>query len=103
MRGRFLAIGVVTLAAFAAGGAYAQPLQLSVYGGLQGSLDSNVSVSDGTNFSTGWDGKSFEMPPYYGLRATWWLDDLGLESTGIAIDFSHAKIYSRPNLAFQIR
>lgn len=68
---------------------------LSVYGGWQTSPHSGVDVTDGTHFTAGWDGKSFQMPPYWGVRGTWWLDEWGYSDVGIALDYSHAKIYSR--------
>ena len=38
----------------------------------------------------GWEGRSFEAPPYYGARATWWRrPDLGF-----GIEFTHAKVYA---------
>jgi lipid A oxidase len=65
---------------------------LSVYGGWQAAPHSGVDVSDGTDFTAGWNGKSFEAPPYYGVRGTWWLDEWGYDEVGIALDFSHAKV-----------
>lgn len=73
--------------------ALADPM-LSIYGGWQTSPHSTVNVTDGTKFTAGWDGKSFEMPPYWGVRGTWWLDELGYSDFGIALDYSHAKVYA---------
>lgn len=69
---------------------------LSVYGGIQGAPHSTVTTTDGTSFTTGWKGKSFAMPPYYGVRATWWMVDLGHPDIGLSIDFSHSKVYADP-------
>lgn len=65
---------------------------LSIYGGYQAAADSKVSVTDGTHFNTAWDGQSFKMPPYWGVRGTWWLNDLGYDNIGLSIDYSHSKV-----------
>jgi lipid A oxidase len=67
---------------------------LSVYGGYQGATNSKTSVSDGTHFKTEWEGKSFSMPPYWGVRGTWWLDGVGYDNLGIMLDYSHTKVYA---------
>ena len=60
-------------------------VELSFYGGVQEAPHSNVTVDrPGTasdrDFTAGWEGNSFDAPPHYGLRATWWRgDDLGFE------------------------
>jgi lipid A oxidase len=77
-------------------GAAAQQFQVSAYGGYQTAPHSGVNITDGTQFTTGWDGKSFANPIYYGVRGTWWLDGLGLPNAGLSIDFSHTKVYSDP-------
>lgn len=68
--------------------------EISVYGGWQTSPHSSVSgrLADGTSFrkAIGWDGKSFEMPPYYGVRAMWWQPN----DIGYGIEFTHAKVYA---------
>ena len=74
--------------------AFADPT-LSVYGGWQTAPHSGVDVTDGTHFTAGWDGKSFDMPPYWGVRGTWWLDEWGYSDFGIALDYSHSKVYAR--------
>lgn len=72
----------------------AAELELSLYGGIQGAKESQVSGrrANATTYSNliHWDGKSFAMPPYYGGRATWWRDN-GL---GFGIEITHAKVYS---------
>lgn len=70
-------------------------VSLSFYGGIQESPHSRVVVEgDGTleddEFTAGWEGRSFEAPPYYGLRATWWQRP----ELGWGLDFTHAKIYA---------
>ncbi len=74
--------------------------------------EATISVFTGANFSphsgvdydfnngnsgdvtVGWDGESFEPPPYYGVRATWWLEDT--PQFGIAAEFTHAKVKADP-------
>lgn len=79
--------------------AYALParaeFELSVYGGFQTSPHSVVKGSDpggvgDFNFTAGWEGRSGEMPPYYGFRGTWWRT----ETIGYALEFNHAKVYA---------
>ncbi len=79
---------------FTAAPALSEDLQFSVYGGYQTAPHSGVTTSDGTHFTAGWEGKSFASPPYYGGRATWWLQSLGEPDLGLSIDFSHAKVYA---------
>jgi len=71
----------------------------SLYGGHNSSPHSvvkyDLNLGAGPQRATvGWDGKSFEMPPYYGARATWWLDSN--PEFGFALDYSHAKVYASP-------
>lgn len=87
-----LALGVVPFATSAA----RAEMAISVYGGVQGAADSDVTVTGAgaQTFDAGWDGKSFAMPPYYGIRGTWWLENLGQPNLGLSLDFSHAKVYA---------
>jgi len=69
-------------------------VQLSFYGGAQSAPASDVSIrdplgSDG-NFLQDWDGRSFEAPPYYGVRATRWQSS----TFGYGLDFAHSKVYA---------
>lgn len=73
----------------------ADQFQLSFYGGAQTASHSRVEGNDPAgvgpfSFSAGWDGNSFDVPFYYGLRGTWWKD----ERTGFALDFTHSKLYA---------
>lgn len=81
----------VSSAAFAEGA-------LSVYGGANFSPHSGVDyrLGNGTTgkVSPAWDGASFEMPPYYGVRATWWIETM--PEFGFALDFTHAKVKADP-------
>ena len=65
----------------------------SIYGGWQTSPHSEISGDhpDGGTYDTvfGWEGKSFEMPPYYGARVEWWNGDWSTQ-----VEFTHAKVYA---------
>jgi lipid A oxidase len=68
--------------------------QISVFGGANWNFSSDVTLSgvsgvpDRTD-SIDWDGKSFEMPPYWGVRGVYWLSPSS--SWGFGIDYVHAK------------
>ena len=69
--------------------------QLSIYGGAQSLPHAEVDGNDPSgvgsfSFTAGWEGRSFEAPPYYGLRGTWWQT----EDFGYSLDFTHSKAYS---------
>jgi lipid A oxidase len=69
-------------------------VELSFYGGIQEAPSSDVSIRNDPligddDFTLNWEGRSFEAPPYYGLRATNWRTP----SFGIGIDFAHNKVY----------
>lgn len=86
-----------TLIAFmglAPGSALAE-FQLSVYGGANTANDSDVTLNApplSGSFDVDWSGDSFNSPPYYGLRGTYWLAGFGMPNLGLAIDFTHAKV-----------
>jgi lipid A oxidase len=70
-------------------------VELSFYGGWQSSPHSDVTISGDSvipdqEFTAGWDGRSFEAPPYYGIRATWWQS----ETLGFGVELNHTKIYA---------
>lgn len=73
-------------------------MSISLYGGANFSPHSVVDYDfkNGTSGSetVGWDGASFEMPPYYGVRGTYWFNDL--PEFGLAVDFTHAKVKADP-------
>ena len=69
---------------------------LDIYGGFQTSPHSKVKGEyylSGSKipleFTAGWEGKSFSLPPYYGLRYTKWNGDKGW-----GLDFNHTKAYA---------
>jgi lipid A oxidase len=64
--------------------------ELSFYGGYQTAPHSTVTSPDGSTDFVKWLGKSFEPPPYYGVRATIW-NDAGF---GWGLDINHAKVYA---------
>jgi len=88
------AIALPTMLSVAGTPAVAE-VELSVYGGYQTSPHSVVSVFDDavipeSEFTAGWEGRPFDAPPYYGLRATWWPSD----RLGFGLDMNHAKVYA---------
>lgn len=91
---RLLVVSLALVAIFSASAAEAQENEFSVYGGLQEAPHSTVDFTDAngvsTGFTAGWDGLSFEMPPYYGFRYTRWTND----RFGWGVEFSHEKIYA---------
>jgi lipid A oxidase len=67
--------------------------QISVFGGANSNLSSDVTLegtgaTDGTQ-SIDWDGGSFDLPPYWGVRGTYWLSSA--PNWGFAIDYVHSK------------
>lgn len=68
--------------------------EINLYTGLQESPHSNVSGTTETgapfDFTAGWNGRSFEAPPYYGARVTRWQES----NWGFGLEFTHAKIYA---------
>lgn len=87
-------LAIVLLSATALAGVAHAEMAISVYGGLQGAPHSTVSVSDGTEFTAGWEGKSFETPPYVGVRGIWWPQLQDYPNLGFSIDYTHAKVYA---------
>jgi len=70
-------------------------VELSFYTGIQEAPHSRVEGTDPGgvgpfSFLATWEGRSFEMPPYYGFRATWWKS----EKWGFGVDFNHTKVYA---------
>jgi lipid A oxidase len=69
----------------------------SLYGGWQGAGTGTVRgrVADGSRFDfrAGWEGRSLEGAPYYGLRLTRWLGGTHPD-WGLALDFVHSKLYA---------
>ena len=68
--------------------------EISGYGGYQFTPHSDVEVSDQADFTAGWDTNSFEMPPYWGIRGTYWFEGGALSNWGVSLDYTHAKVYA---------
>ena len=69
--------------------------QIAVFGGWNDSFDSDITLKqpNGTNMTlhdVPWDGVSFEAPPYWGIRGTWWLANN--PNWGLMFDYIHAKV-----------
>ena len=79
----------------------ADPIEFSVYGGLQSSPHSRITGKHDTNGAqyselVGWEGKSFDAPIYYGIRTTLWRNN----KLSYGAEFTHTKAYA-PNSALQ--
>ncbi|MFD1341004.1 outer membrane protein [Litorisediminicola beolgyonensis] len=73
----------------------AAEMELSLYSGVQTSPHSRISGDyPGTGAEIdaliGWEGRSTDAPPYYGVRGTWWRS----ERLGFGIEFTHTKVYA---------
>lgn len=87
--------GAALLAAIAvvSGAAAHAEIFASVYGGSSWAQDSDVQLlAPGLDLrfrGVAWQGRSFESPPYYGIRGGWWIGSL--PELGLSIDFTHVK------------
>lgn len=100
MRNAILRVCAATLALLAGAAVARAETQISVYGGFNENFKSPGTLSKGTLTDTrdfDWQGKSFEMPPYWGVRATHWFGNMS--SWGIALDYVHSKAYANVNFA----
>jgi lipid A oxidase len=89
LRRRALSAAVHVAALLAALSARAE-VEISAYGGFQTAPHSTIEHSVlGPDFVK-WEGRSFDTPPYWGLRATWWRN----ERLGYGVEFNHAKVYA---------
>ena len=70
--------------------------ELSIYTGMQTAPHSVVTHSTLGRQTVGWKGKSFEAPPYYGLRAVWWRTP----KLGFGVELNHAKVYADTPAAY---
>ena len=73
-------------------------MQLSAYTGSNFAYPSDVFIqrpggTDVTLKDVGWNSKPFHPPPYFGLRATYWLHNA--PNWGFGVDYTHAKVYAR--------
>jgi lipid A oxidase len=102
MRLPFLACVVGLAAMTAANPSAAGEFQVGVYGGWNGTHNSDVTFTgpgtDWTVQSVPWDGLSFTFDgaaPYYGARVTYWPDSL--PNWGFMFDLTHAKVRAVPD------
>lgn len=87
-------VGAACASVFFTGSATAGELEVALFGGINWAAHSDITISKGGATDTAfiaWDGKSFVMPPYWGTRATYWLESGA--SWGFSLDYSHTKIY----------
>lgn len=91
---RIAAALALSIAATLPGARAAQAeVTLSFYTGYQTAPHSRVEGNDGTSdfsFLSEWEGRPFEAPPYYGIRATWWRN----ANLGFGAEFTHTKVYA---------
>lgn len=71
-------------------------VEVSVYTGGQTAPHSTIVHSTLGEATVGWLGKSFEMPPYWGLRATSWRND----RFGYGLEVNHVKVYADDPAAY---
>jgi lipid A oxidase len=69
-------------------------VQISVYGGMNSNFSSRGELQGPADDkrTIDWEGKSFQMPPYWGAQVTYWFNRGA--SWGLAFDFTHAKAYA---------
>ncbi|WP_338052770.1 outer membrane protein [Qingshengfaniella alkalisoli] len=92
-----LALTALVLGFAVANPAHAE-FELSFYTGFQTAPHSDVEGNDPNgigkfDFTTAWEGRSNEMPPYWGIRGTWWQPN----NIGYALEMNHAKVYADEN------
>jgi lipid A oxidase len=63
--------------------------QIGVFGGANWNFSSDISGSGVPDHSVDWDGGSGQLPPYWGVRGTYWLGSS--PNWGIALEYIHAK------------
>lgn len=91
MRGCLFAVSLALAGTAAAAQDTHKRWELSAYGGWQGSVPGRVvgtgGAVDGLDTVIAWEGRSFEISPYYGGRATYWMSP----EWGVSLEFNHAK------------
>jgi lipid A oxidase len=98
-RGPLLAGGILAAGLCIASPAVLAETQITVFGGANTNFSSPVRLTGPvTDTRTiDWAGDSFAMPPYWGLRGTYWLSRAS--SWGIALEFTHAKAMGQIDFA----
>ena len=74
--------------------------QISVYGGMNTNLSSPATLHMGAlsdSRTMDWEGRSFQVPPYWGVAATYWFNSSA--SWGLGLDYTHTKAYAALNFA----
>ncbi len=87
---RFWAYGVAIAGLCLCPLAASAETQISLFGGANWNLGSTVTLDapgKQDDRSVDWDGASFQMPPYWGVRGTYWLG----RNWGVAVEYSHSK------------
>ena len=78
--------------------------EFGIYGGYNHTFDSNVGFKDpGTQVllnAVSWQGVSFQAPPYYGVRTTYWFEKN--PNWGLMLDFTHAKMKADKSEAVRV-
>jgi lipid A oxidase len=97
---RCLTAVLTALSPSLAGGPAVAEMQVGVYGGAHTNVNSPVTLHKGAlsdSRTVDWEGRSFQMPPYWGVQATYWLN--ANASWGVGIDYTHSKAYAALNFA----
>lgn len=93
------ALGLAMFSIWAFTGSARAELVLSFYTGANFSPNSTVDFdfnqgAGPQSVRTGWDGESDKLPPYFGVRATWWFENN--PAWGVSIDNAHTKVKAKP-------
>jgi lipid A oxidase len=98
-RRALLAAGVLAAGLAVATTGVIAETQISVFGGANTNFSSPVRLTGPItdNRTIDWAGDSFEMPPYWGVRGTYWLSRAS--PWGIAVEFTHAKAMGQIDFA----
>jgi lipid A oxidase len=75
-------------------------MQIGVYGGMNGNFSSPATLHKGTlsdDRTMDWEGRSFQMPPYWGVQASYWFNPGA--GWGVGLDYTHTKAYAPLNFA----
>lgn len=106
-QGYFTTAGSVLFAVLAflpAGSVLAEStISVATGGAWTHSSDVRYIEPDGTDLTfheVAWDTKPFDLPPYYGIRFTHWLDRY--PNWGAALDFTHAKMIADRDRIVQV-
>lgn len=78
----------------------AAEMQVGVYGGMNTNFNSPATLrKDGLSDSRtmDWEGRPFQMPPYWGVQAIYWLNRGA--GWGVGLDYTHTKAYADLNFA----